>query len=344
MKFKRIATTTLILLLAIPIGAVSDNDNETVLRRSGFKEISERDETDPDTGLVEVEDGYFAKIANGNYNDGNLTDKKEIKGVGKESGEEVVKNAKPSATNVDKKPATESGKNYNIDEIKKKGSLGNPVSTHIDGYGQNAAIFYSVGSSKTIVIDPGHQKVASSDMSSGASSDRTGTPEYAIVQKYGLELRDLLLGNGYNVVMVRITNDAVISNKSRSQLAVDTKADFYISLHCNGVANVEAHGIENCFGRTDDPVHYPQARAFGDCFIEKLAAKKTGMPVHNADYALNGYNIFSKNKVCPAILIEVGYINHHPASQQDCKLVESASYQTAFCKAVLEALQEKCPV
>ena len=65
---------------------------------------------------------------------------------------------------------------------------------------------------------------------SGGMTFRDGTPEPVVTLQEALILRDILIGRGYNVLMIRETDDAQLDNIARTVLA-NSYADCHIALH-----------------------------------------------------------------------------------------------------------------
>jgi N-acetylmuramoyl-L-alanine amidase len=86
---------------------------------------------------------------------------------------------------------------------------------------------------KTICIDPGHGGTAETDhYRVGPSGER----EEWINLRVGLLLRDLLEKNGAKVIMTR-TTDIQVPLADRAALAVNNKADLFVSIHHNATAD-----------------------------------------------------------------------------------------------------------
>ena len=91
----------------------------------------------------------------------------------------------------------------------------------------------SVLDGKVIVIDPGHGGTAATD---SYRQGPTGEREEWIDLRVGLILKELLEAKGAKVLMTR-TSDVFVSLADRSKLAVDNKADFFVSIHHNATAD-----------------------------------------------------------------------------------------------------------
>ena len=115
---------------------------------------------------------------------------------------------------------------------------------------------------KKIAIDPGHQGKGNSEkepigpgasqmkakVASGTTGRTTGVPEYQLNLDVSLKLRDELEARGYEVYMIRETNDMNISNAERAKAAADAEADLLIRIHANGSENPSVAGALSVHG------------------------------------------------------------------------------------------------
>ena len=112
------------------------------------------------------------------------------------------------------------------------------------------------GNGRKIAIDAGHQAHGNSEqepigpgasqtkakVASGTTGRTTGVTEYQLNLDVALKLRDELEARGYEVYMIRETNDVDISNAERAQLAAESGSDILIRIHANGSDNTSVAG------------------------------------------------------------------------------------------------------
>ena len=104
---------------------------------------------------------------------------------------------------------------------------------------------------KVIVIDPGHQKKGDNSkepigpgakekkakVTTGATGISTKQTEAELNLKVGKKLKTKLEERGYEVIMVRTTNDVNISNSQRAEIANKANADVFLRIHADSVDN-----------------------------------------------------------------------------------------------------------
>ena len=174
---------------------------------------------------------------------------------------------------------------------------------------------------RTIMIDPGH-----GGKDNGAPGPNR-TWEKQITLALSLKLRNALKAKGFNVIMTRST-DRYPSLEDRVNMHAKTKADLFISVHCNASVVKSINGIET-FALT--PAGAPSSsdskanftRNPGNAYdrqnfrlayeIQRQLVWKTGANDRGVKHA-RFYVI--KNVACPAVLIETGFLSNYREGTQ----------------------------
>lgn len=174
---------------------------------------------------------------------------------------------------------------------------------------------------KTIVIDPGH----------GGKDPGAGEVGYSSISEKHINLAiaknlsSLLKQKGANVVMTR-NNDTFIELESRSGIAERSRADLFVSVHCDSLpAKPSATG----------PTIYIAENA---SWTSKKAALSISSSLRRWGIEPRGIRK-AKYKVLvghsrPAVLVECGYLTNW----QEAKYLSSSWYQEKIAKAISEGI------
>ncbi|MFD3158455.1 N-acetylmuramoyl-L-alanine amidase [Haloimpatiens sp. FM7330] len=177
-------------------------------------------------------------------------------------------------------------------------------------------------------IDPGH-----GGYDTGAIGP-TGIREKDVTLPVGLKVGQILSQNGIKVVYTR-TSDNVSwpSNEhedlvSRVNIAENSGADYFLSIHCNSFGRPSAYGTETYYNTSNNSggVSQKLAQAIQNELVKDLNSYNRG--VKTANYYVNKY------ASCPSVLTELGFLSN----PEEEALLKTSEYQTKCAKAIADAI------
>jgi len=178
------------------------------------------------------------------------------------------------------------------------------------------------GSSTMQAVEPG-----------GTSGVSTGVPEYERNLEVALKLQAQLEARGVTVVMVRTTDDVVLSSEQRAEVANSCGAALFVRLHCDGSDDSSRTGFSTLVPGANEwtaPIadeSYRAATIIHPLVIAATGANDDGI-VERTDLA--GFN-YSQ---VPSVLFEMGFMSN-PAEDE---LLGTPAYQDALASSMADGI------
>lgn len=206
------------------------------------------------------------------------------------------------------------------------------------------------GSGRIVAIDAGHQLHGNSEqepigpgasetkakVAQGTTGVSTGVPEYELTLNVSLKLRDELVARGYQVVMIRESNDVNLSNKERADIAGQSGAQIFVRIHANGSSNQSVSGALTLSPSQSNPYVsylYDNSYSLSQSIVNNLCAAtgaaNKGVTLSDTMSGINWCTI-------PVSIVEMGFMSN----PDEDELMEDENYQYTMASGIANGIDE----
>lgn len=233
--------------------------------------------------------------------------------------------------------------------IEKQGEIVKPVEKPLDEVKPQETLPV-VGNSRLIVIDAGHQRYGNNEqepigpgaketkvkVTSGATGIVTGKLESLINLEVAFKLKDKLEASGYQVIMVRTSQDVNMSNSERAKIANENNAGAFIRIHCNSDNSSTVKGAltiapskSNQYCSQIAEASQSLSKSVLDNICNETGAKNRGVMISDTMSGINWCQV-------PVTIVEMGFLSN----QEEDQLLSDSSYQDKIVTGIVKGINK----
>ncbi len=199
-----------------------------------------------------------------------------------------------------------------------------------------------------VVIDAAHQETADEEQEAigpgaeetkakvtvGTKGVSTGMQEYELTLAVAKKLQMKLSERGYEVVMIRESNDVNLSTKIRSDMAKEAGAEAFIRIHANSSKVSSTNGVMTICGTKDSPYvaeYYEEDHKLSETVLEHLVdstgAENKGIWETDLMAGINWSTV-------PTTIVQLGYMSN----EQEDEKMETEDYQNLLAQGIADGI------
>lgn len=215
---------------------------------------------------------------------------------------------------------------------------------------EEPVILPKLGDNRLIVIDAGHQRYGNNEkepigpgasetkakVTSGATGIATGKLESQINLEVALKLQTKLETSGYQVIMVRTSQDVNLSNRQRADLANTNNAAAFIRIHCNSADVSSVKGVLTIAPSSSNPycsqiaeLSKSLSASVLNNICQETGAKNRGLMISDTMSGINWCKV-------PVTIIEMGFLSNYDEDRLLC----ADDYQDKIVIGIVKGINE----